>query len=163
MLFFVVWQRHCIPKSCIVPQQKRCGTNYRKFMKEMTRSRGKSYKYIEDNLRPSIWMKKRLLQPILFVWMIFSTILEDLVKRLKKLSLWKKVLRSLPSRFNPKIYSIEELNDLEKLTTDELHRIHIAYEMRIEQNKPVKLSRKEASFKSSKKTNKEEHKTSDNS
>jgi len=44
----------------------------------------------------------------------------------------KNVLRSLPSIFNPKISTIEELNDLYKLKMDELHGILIAYEMKIE-------------------------------
>jgi hypothetical protein len=43
---------------------------------------------------------------------------------------------------------------------DELHRILTAYEMRIELDKPTK---KEATFKASKKKNIEEYKTSDNS
>jgi len=56
----------------------------------------------------------------------------------------QKMLRTLPSRFNPKIYAIEELKDLKMLTMDELHRILIAYEMRIEQDKTTK---KEVTFK----------------
>jgi hypothetical protein len=44
----------------------------------------------------------------------------------------QKILRTLPSRFNPNISSIEELKDLNMLTMDELHGILTAYEMRIE-------------------------------
>jgi hypothetical protein len=62
------------------------------------------------------------------------------------------VLRSLPSRFNPKILVIEEMNDLEKLTVDELHGTLTAYKMRIEQDNPPRISRKEAAFKASKRT-----------
>jgi hypothetical protein len=42
------------------------------------------------------------------------------------------VLRSLPSRFNPKIFLIEKMKDLDKLTMDEMHETLTAYEMRIE-------------------------------
>jgi hypothetical protein len=45
---------------------------------------------------------------------------------------FKKVLRSLPMRFDPKISSLEERADLSTLRMDELHGIFIAYEMRIE-------------------------------
>jgi hypothetical protein len=38
---------------------------------------------------------------------------------------------SLPSRFNPKISVIEEMNDLDKLTVDELPATLSEYEMRI--------------------------------
>jgi hypothetical protein len=59
----------------------------------------------------------------------------------------QKFLRSLPSRFNPKTSSIEEIHDLDNLTMDELHGITITYVMRIEHDNP---SRKEISFKASK-------------
>jgi hypothetical protein len=49
----------------------------------------------------------------------------------------KKVLRSLPIRFDPKISAIEERVDLGTLSMDELHGIFTTYEMRIEQAKPV--------------------------
>jgi hypothetical protein len=73
------------------------------------------------------------------------------------------MLRSLPSRFNPKISSIEEMKDLDNLTMDELHGILTAYEMRIEKDKQEKPTRKEATFKASKKTKTKEYKTYDNS
>ena len=47
----------------------------------------------------------------------------------------QKVLRSLPIRFNQKVYAIEEKKHLEKLTMDALQGILIAYEMRIEDPK----------------------------
>jgi len=47
-------------------------------------------------------------------------------------SIVQKVLKSLPSRFNPKISVIEEIKDLDNLTMDVLHGTLIAYEMRIE-------------------------------
>jgi phosphoglucomutase len=75
----------------------------------------------------------------------------------------KKFLRSLPSIFDPKIFSIEEIKDLDNMTMDELHGIPTAYEMRIEKDKPTNPSRKESSFKASKKINIEEYKTNDNS
>ena len=52
-------------------------------------------------------------------------------------------------RFDSKVSALEERKDLDKLSMDELHGILTAYEMRTEQEKP---SRKEATFKVSKKT-----------
>jgi hypothetical protein len=90
-------------------------------------------------------------------------IIKGLGEEIEETIIVQKVLRSLPSRFNPNISTIKELKDLDKLTMDELHKILTTYEMRIEQDKPAKLSRKEATFKASKKTKTEEYKTSDNS
>jgi hypothetical protein len=42
------------------------------------------------------------------------------------------VLRSLPLRFDAKVFVIEEMKDLDKLIINELHGILMAYEMRIE-------------------------------
>jgi hypothetical protein len=44
----------------------------------------------------------------------------------------QKVLRSLHLRFDVKVYAIEEIKHMKKLTMDELFGILIAYEMRIE-------------------------------
>lgn len=62
-------------------------------------------------------------------------------------SLVQKILRSLPDRFNPKVYAIEELNDLKTLEFDQLLRTLTAYEMRIVKYKPTS---REASFKEDK-------------
>ena len=64
----------------------------------------------------------------------------------------QKVLRLLPSIFNPKILVIEETNDLDKLTMDELLGTLTAYEMRIENDNPPRKLRKEVTFKASKRT-----------
>jgi hypothetical protein len=69
----------------------------------------------------------------------------------------QKVLRSLPMRFDPKISSLEEREDLGTLSMDELHGIFTAYEMRTEQENPVM---KEKTFKASKKTKKKNKKKS---
>jgi hypothetical protein len=53
--------------------------------------------------------------------------------------------------FDPKISSLEERVDLSTLRMDELHGILIAYEMRTEKDNPT---RKEATFKASKRTKK---------
>jgi hypothetical protein len=53
----------------------------------------------------------------------------------------KKNFRSLPSRFNPEIFVIEELGDLENLTMEDFHIILTTYEMRIKHDNPTKLSR----------------------
>ena len=59
----------------------------------------------------------------------------------------KNVLRSLPLIFDAKVCSLEEKKHLNKMTMDQLQGILMAYEMRIEKERP---SRKEASFKVSK-------------
>jgi hypothetical protein len=93
---------------------------------------------------------------------IVNTI-RGLGEEVKETIIVQKVLRSLPSRFDPKISSIEEIKDLDNLKMDELHGILTAYEMRIEKDKKENPSRKEATFKASKKTKTKEYKTSDNS
>jgi hypothetical protein len=67
----------------------------------------------------------------------------------------KKVLRSLPMRFDSNISTLEEREDLATLTMDELHGTLTTYEMRTEQDN---LVTKEATFKASKKTKKKERK-----
>jgi len=47
------------------------------------------------------------------------------------------VIRTLPLRFDPKVYVVEEMKDLVKLTMDELHGILIAYKMRKGKVKPT--------------------------
>ena len=76
---------------------------------------------------------------------------EELVNAIKSLgekieepSLVQKMLRSLPDRFNLKVSSIEELNDLKALEFDQLLGTLTTYEMRIVKDKPTSI---EASFK----------------
>jgi hypothetical protein len=78
-------------------------------------------------------------------------VIKGLGEEIKEPIIVQKVLRSLPMRFDPNISSLEEREDLSTLSMDELHGILTAYEMRTEQDNP---SRKEASFKASKKTKK---------
>jgi hypothetical protein len=63
---------------------------------------------------------------------------EEMVNAMKVLgeiigepSLVHKILRSLPDRFNPKVSSIEELNDIKTLSFDQLLGRLTAYEIRI--------------------------------
>jgi hypothetical protein len=67
----------------------------------------------------------------------------------------KKILRSLPMGFNPKISALEETMDLDSISMHELHGIFTTYEMRTEKENPYV---KEASFNASKisKKNKKE-------
>ena len=58
-----------------------------------------------------------------------------------------KVLRTLPMKYDSKVSTLEERDDLELMTVDELHGIFTAYEMRTRQNEP---SRKESTFNVSK-------------
>jgi hypothetical protein len=63
----------------------------------------------------------------------------------------KRVLRSLPIRFDSNISELEEREDIATLTMDELHGTLTTYEMRTEQDNPIK---KEETFKASKKSKK---------
>jgi hypothetical protein len=79
---------------------------------------------------------------------------EEMVNAMKALgetidepSLVKKISRSLPDRFNPKVSTIEELHDLKTLGFDQLIGKLTAYEMRIVKDKPTS---REASFKEDK-------------
>jgi hypothetical protein len=79
---------------------------------------------------------------------------EELVNAMKALgekieepSLVQNFLRSLLDRFNPKVSTIEERNDLKTLEFDQLLGTLSAYEMRIVKDKPTS---KEASFKADK-------------
>ena len=47
----------------------------------------------------------------------------------------QKILRSLPSRFNPKVSDIEETTDSETLTRNELFGNLTTYEMRLPKGK----------------------------
>ena len=60
----------------------------------------------------------------------------------------RKILRTIPKRFNPKIFALEERTDLDTMTVGQLHGTLVAYEMRIEDED---TSRKEAAFKVSSK------------
>jgi hypothetical protein len=44
----------------------------------------------------------------------------------------QKVLRSIPMRFDPKISTLEEREDLNSISMDKLHGIFTTYEMRTE-------------------------------
>jgi hypothetical protein len=84
------------------------------------------------------------------IWKYFLRV-EELVNAMKALgekieepSLVQKILRSLPDRFNPKVSTIEELNDIKALAFDQLLGTLTTYEMRIVTDKPTS---REASFK----------------
>jgi hypothetical protein len=72
---------------------------------------------------------------------------EELVNAMKALgekieepSLVQKILRSLPDRFNPKVSTIEELNDIKALAFDQLLGMLSTYEMRIVKDKPTSIA-----------------------
>ena len=56
----------------------------------------------------------------------------------------QKILRTLPKRFNPNIYALEERTYMKSMIIDQLHGTLMAYEMIIEDDD---TSRKEAKFK----------------
>jgi len=81
---------------------------------------------------------------------------EELVNAMKGLGesfeesiLVQKILRSLLDKFNPKVSTIEEINDLKTLSIDQLLGTLTAYEMRINKDKSIT---REASFKVDKNT-----------
>jgi hypothetical protein len=73
--------------------------------------------------------------------------MKELGEKIEEPSLVRKILRSLPDRFNPKVSAIEELNDIKSLEFDQLLGTLTAYEMRIVKDKPTF---REASFKADK-------------
>ena len=72
-------------------------------------------------------------------------------EHIENTTLVQKILRSLPMRFDSKVSALEERQYLDKLSMDELHGILTTYEMRTKKENP---SRKEETFKVSKKTKK---------
>jgi hypothetical protein len=79
---------------------------------------------------------------------------EELVNAMKGLGekfeesfLVQKILRSLLDKFNPKVFAIEELNDLTTLSIDQILGTLIAYEMIISKDKSIT---REAYFKADK-------------
>jgi hypothetical protein len=72
-------------------------------------------------------------------------------EEIKEYVIVQKVLTSLPMRFDPNISTLEEREDLDSITMDEIHGIFIAYEMRTEHENP---DIKEESFKASKSSKK---------
>ena len=63
---------------------------------------------------------------------------------IKEKEVVEKALRTLPIRYELKMSTLEERDDIELMAVDELHGIFTAYEMRTGQDGP---SRKEAAFK----------------
>jgi hypothetical protein len=78
-------------------------------------------------------------------------------EEIKESVIVQKVLRSLPMRFDPKISTLEEREDLNSIRMDELHGIFTTYEMRTEQENPdIKQEAFKASKRSKKKGKKKE-------
>eukprot|EP00253_Pinus_taeda_P002313 PITA_02313 len=65
----------------------------------------------------------------------------------------RKILRTLPTRFNPKVSILEDRSNLTNLSVDELHGILTTYEMRIEEEDDT--SHLETTFVASKKNTKD--------
>jgi len=56
--------------------------------------------------------------------------MRNLGEEIKEVVLVEKVLRSLFAKFESKVSTIEEKEDLQKITMTQLHRILTAFEMR---------------------------------
>ena len=54
--------------------------------------------------------------------------------KLKEKEVVSKVLRTLPMRYDPKVSTLEEWDDLKKVTMDEIHGIITTYDRIIGQN-----------------------------
>ena len=54
--------------------------------------------------------------------------------KLKEREVVNKVLRTFPMKYDSKVSTLEEWDNLDAMTVDELHGIFIAYEMRMGQN-----------------------------
>eukprot|EP00253_Pinus_taeda_P003945 PITA_03945 len=70
--------------------------------------------------------------------------MKNLGEEIKEATLVEKILRSLSSKLESKVYSIEEKHDLQSITVFQLHGILISFEIR----KGVPSDIKEVSFKS---------------
>jgi hypothetical protein len=75
--------------------------------------------------------------------------MKGLGEKIEELILVKKILRSFLDKFNPKVFAIEELNDLKTLSTDQILGTLTAYEMIINKDKSIT---RETSFKANKDT-----------
>ena len=78
---------------------------------------------------------------------------EGLGEPVDKKTIIRKILRTLPGRFNPKVSVLEYSANLDKISKEELHGVLIAYEMRLDEEEGT--SHLENTFLASKKTNKD--------
>ena len=69
--------------------------------------------------------------------------IRGLGEKLKEREVVIKVLRTLPMKYDSKVSTLEEWDDIDHVTIDELHGILTAYEMRTRLNES---SRKEETF-----------------
>eukprot|EP00253_Pinus_taeda_P007483 PITA_07483 len=79
--------------------------------------------------------------------------LEGLGEHIETNIVVRKILRTLPTRFNLKVYILEDRSNLTNVSIDELHGILTAYEIRIEEEDDT--SHLETTFSASKKNSKE--------
>jgi hypothetical protein len=70
--------------------------------------------------------------------------IKALGEELKDIIIVQNVLISLPMKYDAKVSTLEDQEDLEKITMDEFHRIRIAYEMR---TRKEESSKRETTFK----------------
>ena len=61
--------------------------------------------------------------------------LEGLGEPFDENTIIRKILRTLPGRFNPKVLVLEYSANLDKLSKEELHGVLIAYEMILDEEK----------------------------
>ena len=66
----------------------------------------------------------------------FVNAIRGLGGKLKEREVVEKVLRTLSMKYDSKVSTLEERNDLDIVIVDELHGIFTTYEMRMGQNEP---------------------------
>lgn len=79
--------------------------------------------------------------------------LEGLGEPVDEKTIIRKILRTLPGRFNRKVSILEYSANMAKLSKEELHGVFIAYEMRLDEEQDT--FHRETMFVASKKTNKD--------
>ena len=77
--------------------------------------------------------------------------IEGLGELVDEKTIIRKILRTLPGRFNPKVSILEYSANMDKLNKEEFHGVLIAYEMRVDEEKGT--SHLETAFVASKNTN----------
>ena len=104
-----------IPKLCIINPLKRVGTNFKIFMKEIQKSKQQSFKLTEVSLKED--------ENIAAYFLRFNETVNAILglgEETKESIIVQKVLRSLPMIFDPKISALEEREDINSITMNEL-------------------------------------------
>lgn len=97
-------------------------------MKKTIRSKRPSYKCINFSLKMN---EDENIEAYMLTVNKFINMIRGLEDKIKYSIMVKKVLRSLPSRFDSKASTIEEAKELNSFSMDDMHGSLIAYDIRI--------------------------------